>query len=67
MKAYNSNNGTNFQLLPEDLYQLEEMLTLKANEKQKSIEIQFHSSEIFSRWKREKLLCTPSSVRKCNG
>lgn len=54
LKAYNSNNGTNFQLLPEDLYQLEEMLTLKANEKQKSIEIQFHSSEIFSRWKREK-------------
>lgn len=35
LKAYNSNNGTNFQLLPEDLYQLEEMLTLKANEKQK--------------------------------
>ena len=33
LKAYKSNNGTNFQLLPEDLYQLEEMLTLKANEK----------------------------------
>ena len=54
VSVYLQQNGTNFQLLPEDLYQLEEMLTLKANEKQKSIEIQFHSSEIFSRWKREK-------------
>lgn len=53
LEAYNLNNGTNFQLLPENLYQLEETLTLIAGEKQKNVEIQFHSSDIFSAWKVE--------------
>lgn len=51
LEAYNLKNTTDYQLLPENFYLLNSPLTFKADEKQKSAEIQFKSSDIFEVWK----------------